>query len=151
GIYMQTVKEDPIRRGVLFSRTELGAWGAFDDGDHWQSLQLNLPPASARDLAIHGDNFILGAHGRGFSILDDMSCLRQMDDEVARSNAYLFRPAEAINVAAGGEFGTPQPRDEPLAMNPPSGAIIDYYLGPGQTGPVTLEIWDPAGEMIRRY
>jgi hypothetical protein len=148
---MQTVKEDPRRRGLLFAGTELGIWVSFDDGDHWQSLQLNLPPASVRDLVIHKDDLIVATHGRGFWILDDMTCLRQIDDEVARSDAYLFRPADAVSIPAGGEFGTPQPRDEPLAANPPNGAIIDYYLGGAQSGPVTLEILDPAGETIRRY
>jgi hypothetical protein len=151
GVYVQTVKEDPMRRGLLFAGTELGVWVSFDDGDRWQSLQLNLPSASARDFAIHGDDLIVATHGRGLWIIDDITCLRQIDDEVARSAAYLFRPADAVNIPAGGEFGTPQPRDEPLAPNPPNGAIIDYYLASAQSGPVTLEIVDPAGETIRRY
>jgi photosystem II stability/assembly factor-like uncharacterized protein len=151
GVYMQTVKEDPKRRGLLFAGTELGVWISFDDGDHWQSLQLNLPPSSARDFAIHEDDLIVATHGRGLWILDDITCLRQIDDEVTRSGAYLFRPADAVSIPAGGEFGTPQPRDEPLAPNPPNGVIIDYYLASDQSGPVTLEIVDPAGETIRRY
>jgi photosystem II stability/assembly factor-like uncharacterized protein len=151
GVYVQTVKEDPERRGLLFAGTELGIWVSFDDGDHWQSLQLNLPPVPVRDIAINGDDLIVATHGRGFWIVDDMVVLRQIDEAVARSEAYLFRPADAINIPAGGEFGTPQPRDEPLASNPPNGAIIDYYLGSGESGPVTLEILDPAGETIRRY
>src|SRR5215471_8725911 len=151
GVYLQTVKEDPERRGLLFAGTELGVFISFDDGDHWQSLQLNLPPVSVRDLAIRGSDLIAATHGRGFWILDAMSSLRQIDEEVARSEAHLFRPEDAVNIPTGGEFGTPQPRDEPLAPNPPSGAIIDYYLGPAHSGPVILEIVDPAGETIRRY
>ena len=84
-------------------------------------------------------------------IVDDITCLRQIDDEVAGSRAHLFRPADAISIPSGGEFGTPQPRDEPLAQNPPNGAILDYYLASAQSVPVTLEIVDPAGETIRRY
>jgi photosystem II stability/assembly factor-like uncharacterized protein len=152
GVYMQTVKEDPERRGLLFAGTELGVYVSFNDGDQWQSLQLNLPPASMRDLVIHEDDLIVATHGRGFWVLDDITSLRQINDEVASSvTAYLFRPADAINMPPPSENGTPQPRDEPLAENPPYGAIIDYYLKSAASGPVTLEILDPAGEPIRRY
>jgi photosystem II stability/assembly factor-like uncharacterized protein len=151
GVYMQTVKEDPQRKGLLFAGTELGVFASFDDGDHWQSLQLNLPPCSMRDLAIHENDLIVATHGRGFWVLDDISPLRQINDDVVRSDAFLFRPAEAINFPPGSEDGTPQPRDEPLAENPPYGAIIDYYLKPAVSGPVTFEVLDPAGETIRRY
>ncbi|HZS44160.1 MAG TPA: hypothetical protein VFC63_03600 [Blastocatellia bacterium] len=150
GVYMQTVKEDPERRGLLFAGTELGVYVSFDDGDHWQSLQLNLPATSMRDLAIHGDDLIVATHGRGFWVLDNITALRQISDEVARSDAFLFRPAETISMPAGSENGTPQPRDEPLADNPPNGAMIDYYIK-SSSGPVTLEILDPAGDVIRRY
>ena len=151
GVYMQTVKEDPLRKGLLFAGTELGVFVSFDDGENWQSLQLNLPPCSMRDLAIHEDDLIVATHGRGFWVLDDITCLRQINDDTAKSDAYLFRPADAINIAPGSEYGTPQPRDEPLAENAPYGAIIDYYLKSATSGPVTLEILDPAGETVRRY
>lgn len=151
GVYVQTVKEDPYRRGLLFAGTELGVFVSFDDGDHWQSLQLNLPPTSARDLAFHGDDLIVATHGRGFWVLDNITALRQIDDQVQSADAFLFKPAIAINVIPGNDNGTPQPRDEPLAENPPNGAMIDYYLRSNATGPVVLEILDPAGEMIRRY
>ena len=151
GVYVQTVKEDPERRGLLFAGTELGVFVSFDDGDHWQSLQLNLPPCSMRDLVIHGDDLIVATHGRGFWVLDDITCLRQVNEDVANADAYLFRPADAINMPQGGEHGTPQPRDEPLAENPPFGAIIDFYLKSAASGAVTLEIMDPSGETIRRY
>jgi photosystem II stability/assembly factor-like uncharacterized protein len=151
GVYLQTVKEDPQRRGLLFAGTERAVFVSFDDGDHWQSLQLNLPAASMRDLAIHGDDLIVATHGRGFWILDDITALRQISPEVANSDAFLFRPADAINLTPGSDNGTPMPRDEPLAENPPFGAMIDYYLKSNAAGPVTLEILDPSGEMIRRY
>ncbi|MFN2529948.1 MAG: hypothetical protein ABR555_01495 [Pyrinomonadaceae bacterium] len=151
GIYVQTVKEDPQRRGLLFAGTELGVYVSFDDGNHWQSLQLNLPPASARDLAIHDNDLIVATHGRGFWVLDDITALRQIDDQVRNSNAFLFKPADAYELPAGSDEGTPQPRDEPLAENPATGATIDYYLKSGANGPVVLEILDPSGEMIRRY
>ncbi|MEP6706237.1 MAG: hypothetical protein ABJC05_01890, partial [Pyrinomonadaceae bacterium] len=151
GVYVQTVKEDPQRRGLLFAGTEMGIFVSFDDGDHWQSLQLNLPPTSVRDLVIHEDDLIVATHGRGFWVLDDMTALRQINDEVAKSDAFLFRPADAINMPPGTDNGTPQPRDEPLAENPPYGALIDYYLGSASSGPVILDILDPAGEIIRHY
>ena len=151
GVYVQTVKEDPHRRGLLFAGTELGAYVSFDDGDHWQSLQLNLPHVSVRDLVIHRDDLIVATHGRGFWVLDNVTALRQIDDDMAKSNAFLFKPAVAINVVPGSDNGTPQPRDEALAENPPFGAVIDYYLKSAANGSVTLEIMDPAGDVIRRY
>ncbi|MDQ3920485.1 MAG: hypothetical protein M3348_18650 [Acidobacteriota bacterium] len=151
GVYMQTVKEDPERRGLLFAGTELGVYVSFDDGDHWQSLQLNLPPASVRDLVVHEDDLIVATHGRGFWVLDDITPLRQASDEVAQSRAFLFRPADAFILPPYSENGTPQPRDEPLAENAPYGAIIDYYLKSDASGPVTLEIVGPAGDLVRRF
>ncbi|MDQ3907354.1 MAG: hypothetical protein M3268_03315, partial [Acidobacteriota bacterium] len=144
GVHMQTVKEDPERRGLLFAGTELGVFVSFDDGDRWQSLQLNLPPASARDL-------VVATHGRGFWVLDDIAPLRQLTEEVARSQGYLFRPSDAYVTPPPSENGTPKPRDEPLAENPPYGAIIYYYLRANTNSPVALEILNPAGEVVRRY
>ena len=151
GIYVQTVKEDPRRKGLLFAGTERAVFVSFDDGDHWQSLQLNLPATSMRDLAIHESDLIVATHGRGFWILDDVTPLREVTAEVARADAFLFHPTDAINMPAGTDNGTPMPRDEALAENPPYGAMIDYYLRSNATGPVTLEILDPSGEVIRRY
>src|SRR5207253_3255764 len=151
GVYMQTVKEDTERRGLLFAGTELGVFVSFNDGEQWQPLQLNLPTVSMRDLVIHGDDLIVATHGRGFWVLDDITPLRQITDDVLKADAYLFRPADAVKVPPPSENGTPQPRDEPLAENPPYDAIIDYYLKSAATGPVTLEILDPAGATIRRY
>jgi photosystem II stability/assembly factor-like uncharacterized protein len=151
GVYMQTVKEDPERRGLLFAGTELGVFVSFDDGDHWQSLQMNLPPVSVRDLVIHEDDLIVGTHGRGFWVLDDVTPLRQISEDVFNSAASLFRPADAYDIPPGSENGTPQPRDEPLAENPPYGAIIDYYLKSNASAPVTLEILDPSGAVVRKY
>src|SRR3989441_3847002 len=151
GIYVQTVKEDPKRKGLLFAGTERAVFVSFDDGDHWQSLQLNLPATSMRDLAIHENDLIVATHGRGFWVLDNISPLREITAEVARAEAFLFNPADAINMLPGGDNGTPLPRDEPIADNPPGGALIDFYLKTNASGPVTLEILDPSGETIRKY
>jgi hypothetical protein len=129
----------------------LGVFYSTDDGDHWRSLQLNLPPVSVRDLVIHDDDLIVGTHGRGFWVMDDIEPLRQSSAEVFGSDAFLFRPADAVIIPPYSENGTPQPRDEPLAENPPYGAAIDYYLKSNATGPVTLEILSPAGETVRAY
>src|SRR4051812_47957489 len=152
GIYVQTVKEDPERAGMLYAGTERAVFVSFDDGDHWQSLQLNLPPASMRDLAVHGNDLIVATHGRGFWVLDNISALRQLNAGITNSTVHLFEPAEVIQLIPGADFvGTPAPRDEPIAENRPAGAIIDYYLKSNASGPVTLEIIDPSGEVIRRY
>jgi photosystem II stability/assembly factor-like uncharacterized protein len=151
GVYVQTVKEDPVQRGLLFTGTERGVFVSFDNGVRWQSLQLNLPPASMRDLAIHGDDLIVASHGRGFWVLDNISALRQFNDVLAETNAFLFRPADAVLLTPGSDNGTPMPRDEPLAENPPFGAIIDYYLKTGASGSVKITISDTAGEVIREY
>jgi photosystem II stability/assembly factor-like uncharacterized protein len=151
GVYVQTVKEDPRRRGLLFAGTERAVFVSFDDGDHWQSLQQNLPPASMRDLAVHGDDLIVATHGRGFWMIDNITVLRQLSADVTKAGAYLFQPATAVLFTPGSDNGTPMPRDEPLAENAPYGALIDYYLKSDANGPLTLEILDPAGEVIRKY
>jgi len=151
GVYVQTVKEDPHRRGLLFTGTERNVFVSFDDGDHWQSLQLNLPAASMRDIAIHADDLIVGTHGRGFWVIDNITLLRQLSDDVEKSSAYLFQPADAYLLTPGNDNGTPMPRDEPIAENPPFGAMIDYYLKSSVSGPVTIEIVDPGGEVVRKY
>ncbi|HKG61408.1 MAG TPA: hypothetical protein VKB05_16730 [Pyrinomonadaceae bacterium] len=151
GVYVQTVKEDPHRRGLLFTGTERNVFVSFDDGDHWQSLQLNLPPASMRDIAVHADDLIVGTHGRGFWVIDNITPLRQLSDDVAKAGAYLFQPADAYLLTPGNDNGTPMPRDEPIAENPPFGAMIDYYLKSNVSGPVAIEIVDPAGELVRKY
>lgn len=151
GIYVHTVKEDPQQRGLLFAGTERAAWISFDDGDHWQSLQLNLPATSIRDFEVHGDDLIVATHGRGFWIIDDISPLRQVNGEVARSAAYLFKPADAINVVQGGDNGTPLQKDEPQTPNRTNGAFIDYYLKTAPATPVHLEIDDAAGTMVAGF
>jgi photosystem II stability/assembly factor-like uncharacterized protein len=151
GVYVQTVKEDPERPGLLFCGTERGVYVSFDAGDSWQSLQLNLPATSMRDLAIKGDDLIVATHGRGFWVLDDITPLRQLDAKIATADAFLFRPAATFDLPSPSEQGTPLPKDEPQAENPPNGAILDYYLKTTPASPVTLEILDSTGTLVRRY
>ncbi len=151
GVYMQNVTEDTVRKGLLFAGSELSVYVSFNDGDDWQPLQLNLPHVSNRDLAIHDNDLIVATHGRGFWVLDNITPLRQITDEVTKSDAYLFNPEDAYNLPQPSENGTPQPKDEPLAENQPYGAVLDYYLGAKANGPVTLEIMSPAGEVLKRF
>src|SRR5207244_123155 len=120
-------------------------------GDNWQSLQMNLPASSMRDLQIKDDDLIVATHGRGFWVLDDITALRQIDPTTAGADAILFRPADAFRLPAPDEQGTPLPKDEPSAENPPAGAIIDYYLKAAASGPVALEILNASGAVVRRF
>jgi hypothetical protein len=151
GVYVHVVKEDPMHRGLLFAGTERGAYVSFDDGDHWQSLQLNLPVTSVRDFAIYDNDLIVGTHGRGIWVIDDMSVLRQLPDVSPNADAYLFKPSDTTYVPNGGDNGTPMQKDEPMAENPVAGIPIDYYIGSGASGPVTIEILDAAGNIVRTF
>ena len=118
---MRAVREDPQTKGLLFAGTESGVYVSFDDGDHWQSLQLNLPVTSVRDLTIHGDDLVIATHGRSFWILDDITPLRQTPDSGKASRAWLFHPATSTRIDNDTFVGTPLPPEEPTAENPPSG------------------------------
>jgi hypothetical protein len=150
-VYIHTIKEDPVRRGLLVAGTERGVHVSFDDGDNWQSLQLNMPATSMRDFEIYGNDLIVATHGRGFWIIDDISPLRQLGDAVRRYDAYLFKPADAINFIEGTDNGTPLQKDEPQAENPPDGAVIDYYLKRPPSTPVVIEILDAAGVVVQTF
>jgi photosystem II stability/assembly factor-like uncharacterized protein len=148
---VDTVREDPVRKGLLFAGTENSVWVSFDDGDHWQSLQLNLPHTSMRDLWIHESDLIVATHGRSFWILDDISPLREVSASLAAADAHLFTPAHAYRVQRDTYTDTPLPPDEPTAANPPDGAIIDYYLAHASSAPVTLEILDAQSKLVRKF
>jgi photosystem II stability/assembly factor-like uncharacterized protein len=148
---INAVREDPIRRGLLFAASERHVSVSFDDGDQWQSLRLNMPATSVRDLVIKDDDVVVGTHGRGFWILDDISPLRQITASVVKAPAYLFRPPVAWRFRWNKNTDTPLPPDEPAMPNPPDGVTLSYFLGPNVTGPVTLEIVEVEGTVIRRY
>lgn len=155
GTIVNVVREDPLRRGMLFAGTEQGVYISFDDGDSWQSQRLNMPAVSIRDLIIKDDDVVLGTHGRGFWILDDITALRQITpDVVTRAQTFLFKPTTAWRFRWNKNTDTPWPPDEPTMPNPPDGVGINYLLAPGVTGPVTIEIVDPAGgtnRVIRKF
>jgi photosystem II stability/assembly factor-like uncharacterized protein len=145
------VREDPLRKGLLFAGTEGAVYVSFDDGENWQPMQLNLPHTSMRDLVIHGDDLVVGTHGRSFWILDDITPLRQVTAEVAAAKAHLFAPQTAVRFRWNRATDTPLPPEEPAGKNPPDGAIIDFYLSSATSGPVTLEIFDAANHLVRKY
>ncbi|HYM27213.1 MAG TPA: hypothetical protein VET66_03640, partial [Steroidobacteraceae bacterium] len=146
---VNAVREDPERAGLLFAATEKAVWVSFDDGAHWESLQLNLPHTSMRDLWIHDADLILGTHGRSIWILDDISRLRQLAGTPPHE-AMLLRPRSAWRVRRSTWTDTPIPPDEPLGTNPPAGAVIEFYL-PRAARLTTLEITAANGELVRRY
>ena len=148
---VNTVREDSVRKGLLFAGTETSVWVSFDDGDHWQSLELNLPHSSMRDLWLHENDLIVATHGRSFWVLDDITPLRQISEAMQKAPAFLFKPGAAYRVMRDTNTDTPIPPDEPTAQNPPDGAVIDYFLGQAADGPVKLEILDAQSKVVRRY
>jgi photosystem II stability/assembly factor-like uncharacterized protein len=148
--FLRAVREDPKSKGLLFAGTEFGVYVSFDDGDHWQSLQFNLPTTSIRDLAIHGDDLIVATHGRSFWILDNITPLRQAREAQRSNQPTLYRPATAVRVDNDFFVGTPLPPEEPTAENPPNGAMIDYVL-PSSASKVQLEIFDAQQNLVRRF
>ncbi|MBV8244863.1 MAG: glycoside hydrolase [Candidatus Eremiobacteraeota bacterium] len=148
---VNVVRADPVRRGLLYAGTETGVFVSFDDGAHWQPLQLNLPHTSVRDLIVHGDDLAIATHGRSFWILDDVTPLRQLTSRVSNSPAYLFEPQIAVRWRWNDNQDTPLPPEEPAGQNPPDGAIIDYTLARDVDATVTLSIYDSAGRLVRRY
>jgi photosystem II stability/assembly factor-like uncharacterized protein len=148
---VNTVREDPVRKGLLFAGTERAVYVSFNDGDDWQSLRLNMPASSVRDLVVHNDDLIVGTHGRSFWILDDITPLRQINEQIAAAEAYLFAPELAYRVKRNVNTDTPLPPEEPAGKNPPDGAIINYYLKSDASGPITLEIFDDKNQLVRRF
>jgi hypothetical protein len=158
GAPVSVVREDPKRKGLLFAGSETQVYVSFDDGDHWQSLRLNMAASSVRDLVIKDDDLVVGTHGRGIWILDDITPLRQIAELTASGpaaptdrEAILFKPQPALRVRWDMNTDTPMPPDEPAGPNPPEGAIIDYYLKSAANGPVTLEIVGSDGKAVRKY
>ena len=148
---VNVVREDPKRRGLLFAGTERAVYVSFDDGDHWESLRLNMPATSVRDLIIKDDDLVVATHGRGFWILDDITPLRQVTGPIAAAGVHLYKPADAWRVQWSKYTDTPMPPDEPSGENPPDGAIIDYFIGVPAAGPVAIEILDAADMPVRRF
>ncbi len=157
GVVTNSIREDPRVKGLLYGSTDTQVWVSYDDGGHWQSLRINMPAISVRDLQLKDDSaclcsdLIAATHGRGFWILDNVTPLRAMATAGnARSSSYLVKPATAVRVRFAENDPTPWPPEIPAGENPPAGAIIDYYIG-ANAGTVNLQIMDAGGKVIRTY
>jgi photosystem II stability/assembly factor-like uncharacterized protein len=148
GAYVHAVREDPIRKGLLYAGTELGVFYSADDGSHWQALQLNLPTTPVHDLVVKDNDLVAATHGRSFWILDDVSPLRQVAEGFAPADFHLFKPAAAVRL----HYPNQVERRLPVGDNPPAGAVIDYYLKnkPAETETITLEVLTADGKVVRR-
>jgi photosystem II stability/assembly factor-like uncharacterized protein/uncharacterized protein YueI len=149
GAFTRVIREDPNRQGLLYAGTETGMYVSFDDGENWQSLQLNLPIVPITDLALHKreNDLVAATQGRSFWVIDDLNVIHQIQDAI-KTDAYLFKPEEAYRMPGGGGFLPPAAT---IGQNPPAGAVIYYYLKNKPTGDVTLEIIDPSGKSVRKY
>lgn len=148
--FLNAIRQDPQRQGLLFAGTEFGVYVSFDSGGHWSSLRLNLPVTSVRDLVIHDDDLVIATHGRAFWILDDIEPLRETADRDENA-AWLYKPRRAVRMSSDAFWGSPLPPEEPQAQNPPRGAYLDYYLPASAAGEVVLEILDAHGTTVRRF
>jgi hypothetical protein len=147
--FVRTVREDPVRKGLLYAGTEMGVYVSFDDGEHWQSLRLNMPVVAIHDLAVEQDDLVAATYGRSFWILDDVTPLRQIDPRTANSGARLFAPRTAIRVRRDENQDTPLPPEVPAGKNPPDGAILDYFLPANSARDIQLEIYDADEKLVR--
>ena len=125
---INVVREDPVRKGLLFAGSERAVYVSFDDGENWQNLRLNMPATSIRDLVIKDDDIVVGTHGRSFWILDNITPLRQLNNVTIKQPDVLYKPQTAYRVRWNMYTDTPVPQEEAAGDNPPDGAIIDYYL-----------------------
>ena len=149
GSFAHTIRNDPKRAGLLFVGTESAMYVSFDDGDHWQSLLLNLPNTSYRDIAFHGNDLIVGTYGRGIWVLDDYTVLRDLTPAIASAPAHLFKPDNAVRVRRNDGADTPFPPEVPHALNPPDGVVIYYTLAAAPHGDITLDVLDASGAVVR--
>jgi len=152
--FVRVVREDPVRQGLLYAGTEQGVYVSFNNGGNWQPLRLNMPMVAVHDLAIEQGDLIAATYGRAFWILDDLSPLRQIDAESASSTkttVLLFAPRLAIRVRRDENQDTPLPPEVPAGKNPPSGAILNYFLPAAASGDLRLEIYDTQGSLIRAF
>jgi photosystem II stability/assembly factor-like uncharacterized protein len=156
GTQLHVIREDPKQKGLLFAGTETTVYVSFDDGDHWQSLRLNLPSTSIRDMVFHTDDhmndLVIGTYGRGFWVLDDMSPLREIaakGQQIASAPAYLFKPGDAIRARANANWDQPMNLEMAHAPNPPYGALLYYHLSKKPTGEIRLQIFDSTNKLVR--
>ncbi len=151
GDFVRVVREDPVRKGLLYAGTENATYVSFNDGDQWHPLQLNMPTTSVRDLQIRNNDLVAATYGRSFWILDDVSPLRQIDAKTATQPAMLFKPGKALRVQLDLNGDTPIPPEMPAGQNPPNGALLDFYLKSAPSDDITLAIYDQKGGLVREF
>jgi len=151
GAWVGVVRQDSRQPGLLYAGTSRGVWVSFDDGDHWQSLQLDLPTTGINDMAQHGDDLVVGTEGRAIWILDQLAPLRALAASGVGDGPTLVPPGVAYRLRGNNNKDTPLPPEEPRGENPPAGAVIDYVLPATTSGEVSLEILDDAGALVRRF
>lgn len=149
GSFARVIRADPKKPGLLYAGTESSVYVSFDDGDNWQSLMLNLPNTSYRDITFHGNDLVIGTYGRGIWVLDDYAVLHQVTPSIAREAVHLFKPDETIRVRRNVNADTPFPPEAPHALNPPDGVVIYYSLASAPRSPITLDVIDAAGDVVR--
>ncbi len=145
------MRADPKRKGLLYAGTETTVFVSWDDGDHWQPLTLNLPPSPITDLQVHDNDLVVSTFGRSLWILDDVTPLREMNPQIASSDAHLFAPATAIRVRWDNYEDTPFPVETPAGQNPPDGAILYYFLKNAANTPLTMTIYDDKNVEVAKY
>jgi len=151
--FTRVIREDPNKRGLLYAGTETGMYVSFDNGDHWQSLQLNLPVVPITDLAIQKreKELVVATQGRSFWILDDLPVLHEMMDDggfKAAGETKLYKPKESYRMPGG---GFPLGPTATLGRNPANGVVVYYSLKSKPTTDVDLEFLDSAGKSIRKF
>lgn len=151
GDFVRVVREDPKRQGLLYAGTENATWVSFNNGEHWSSLQLNMPTASVRDLQVRDNDLVAATYGRAFWVLDDISPLRQITSDTAERPVFFYQPAKAVRIQFDLNGDTPLPPEMPYAKNPPDGALLDYYLKSPSAGEISLAIYDSQGNLVRQY
>lgn len=153
--FTRVVRADPKRPGLLYAGTERGMYISFDDGNSWKPFQMNLPIVPITDLAIKDDNLIAATQGRSFWMIDDLTILHQLNDEVAQKDFHLFKPMDAYRIGGGFGFGRGGGNDLSLlyGKNKPGGAIVYYNIqeAPEKGTAVKMEVFDPQGELIKEY
>ncbi len=150
GATINAVREDPKQKGLLYAGSETKVWVSFDDGNKWEPLQVNMPATSIRDLVVKDNDLVVGTHGRGFWILDDITPLREVAAKTLEKDVHLFRPGLATRVRYSMYTDTPLPVDEPRAANPPDGAVLHYFLK-NSASSLSLDILDASGTIVRHY
>lgn len=151
GDFVRVVRQDPVRKDLMYAGTENATYVSFDEGEHWSSLKLNMPTTSVRDLQIRNGDLVAATYGRAFWILDDVAPLRQIDAKTARQQVVFYKPGKALRVQLDLNGDTPLPPEMPAGQNPPNGALLDFYLKTAPADDITLAIYDGAGQLVREF